>query len=179
MNNTYYLVRHGESKFNLEKRHQGWMNGNPLTLSGKRQATHAQKYLKDFPIDITISSPLLRAKQTARVIFPRQDIPLKTSKYLLDYRRSKKQEGLTSDQYQDLPEYELWKSQSQKDPDFALLDGESKRSFNQRISKFLNRCEKVFDQKHILIITHIDVIEEIIYKITNLRSEKTVFIIVL
>jgi len=60
-----YLVRHGQSVMNFEKRHSGW-SMLPLTEKGLGDARRAGETLKGIPFDRVYSSDLTRAVQTAR-----------------------------------------------------------------------------------------------------------------
>jgi 2,3-bisphosphoglycerate-dependent phosphoglycerate mutase len=66
-----FLVRHGQSLANKERKHQGredeWRN-TPLSNSGKNQAKRVAERLKDEKFNLIYSSPLKRAKQTAEII---------------------------------------------------------------------------------------------------------------
>jgi 2,3-bisphosphoglycerate-dependent phosphoglycerate mutase len=66
------LVRHGQSKWNLEKKFTGWVDVD-LTENGKLEAKKAGKLIKDknISIDLYYSSIQLRAKNTLKLI---QDI---------------------------------------------------------------------------------------------------------
>jgi len=59
-----YLTRHGQTQNNLENRYTGWQD-IPLNPHGFSQAQDSAAQLKDCEIDLIISTPLLRAKQTA------------------------------------------------------------------------------------------------------------------
>ncbi len=61
------LIRHGETQWNRESRFQG-IRDIPLNENGKAQAQKAADFLKDVPIDLAISSPMLRPKETAEII---------------------------------------------------------------------------------------------------------------
>ncbi|GAA1917184.1 hypothetical protein GCM10009688_22810 [Arthrobacter gandavensis] len=61
------LVRHGETDWNQERRLQG-RTDNPLNGVGRAQARKAGRLLAAEPWDVVVSSPLLRAVQTARRI---------------------------------------------------------------------------------------------------------------
>ena len=61
-----YLVRHGESVSNLDNLIQP--ADVELSEKGKEQAKLLAKRFKDIPIDVIISSPLERAKQTTEII---------------------------------------------------------------------------------------------------------------
>ena len=162
MGNVYYLLRHGESKFNFEKRHQGWKVGNPLTKVGLEQAEEVSRQLVNQSIDIIYSSPLLRTKQTAKLTSEHTGIPISYSSLLSDFRRSKSQEGLHVHEYNKLPEFKLWLKNSDTNLDFALPDGESKKEFSSRINKFARFCNRNYIEKKITIITHLEVIRQLV-----------------
>lgn len=61
------LVRHGETDWNKEGRIQG-RTDIPLNSLGRLQAEKCGKYLAESDWDLIISSPLVRAKQTAEII---------------------------------------------------------------------------------------------------------------
>ena len=67
--NYLILVRHGQSKWNLEKRFTGWVDVD-LTENGKLEAEKAGSLIKEknISIDIYYSSLQLRAKNTLKII---------------------------------------------------------------------------------------------------------------
>ena len=62
-----YLVRHGETDWNLEGRLMG-QTDIPLNKNGMNQAKTLQKKLENIKFDICYTSPLKRAKETAEII---------------------------------------------------------------------------------------------------------------
>lgn len=62
-----YLVRHGQTVWNQEKRFQGSLNSE-LTTLGVRQAELLSKRLEKIKIDVVYSSPMKRAIETAKII---------------------------------------------------------------------------------------------------------------
>ncbi|HZS46005.1 MAG TPA: histidine phosphatase family protein [Blastocatellia bacterium] len=68
---SIYLVRHGETEWNRERRVQGRQD-SPLTALGKIQAARVGLVLKTFDglrrSPLIISSPLMRAETSARII---------------------------------------------------------------------------------------------------------------
>jgi broad specificity phosphatase PhoE len=68
-----YLVRHGESFSNVDHRHSGRPPGPPLTARGRLQAEAAASILAaSVPAPaLVVSSPLLRALQTAQALAAR------------------------------------------------------------------------------------------------------------
>lgn len=63
-----YWVRHGQSTWNAAHRMQGQAIHPPLTELGRQQARSAATELATVPAGQLISSPALRATQTAEVI---------------------------------------------------------------------------------------------------------------
>lgn len=62
-----YLIRHGETDWNKQKRIQG-REDIELNDNGITQAQKCGYVLQGLPIDIIVSSPLKRAKETAEII---------------------------------------------------------------------------------------------------------------
>lgn len=64
---SFYFLRHGETDWNKKHLCQG-SSDIPLNETGKQQALQAAKQLLKEPITRLISSPLLRAQETAQII---------------------------------------------------------------------------------------------------------------
>jgi broad specificity phosphatase PhoE len=62
-----YFVRHGQCQANVERRIAGH-NDSPLTDTGRAQADACAALLLDKQIDLILTSPLMRAKDTAERI---------------------------------------------------------------------------------------------------------------
>lgn len=62
-----YLIRHGETDWNLQGRLQG-REDIPLNDRGLRQANECGKALRHAKVEIIVSSPLMRAANTASII---------------------------------------------------------------------------------------------------------------
>lgn len=65
------LVRHGESRWNLENRFAGWVDV-PLSEKGIKEAMECAKDLKSFEFDVAFTSKLTRAQTTLSLILPCQ-----------------------------------------------------------------------------------------------------------
>ncbi|KAI4382268.1 hypothetical protein MLD38_008253 [Melastoma candidum] len=63
------LVRHGQSTWNAEGRIQGSSDFAVLTKKGEAQAETSRQMLIDDAFDICFSSPLIRSKRTAEIIW--------------------------------------------------------------------------------------------------------------
>ena len=67
--NNLILVRHGQSRWNLERRFTGFYDVE-LTAKGKKEAKYAGKLIKklDIKFDICFTSQLIRATHTLDII---------------------------------------------------------------------------------------------------------------
>lgn len=72
---TIYLTRHGLTEWNVNRRMQGWGNGE-LTEKGVNDAKALGKRLADVPIDKVYSSSSKRAYETAQYIIGDREISL-------------------------------------------------------------------------------------------------------
>ena len=59
-----YLIRHGETDYNKQKRNQGRID-IPLNEYGRELAVKTKAGLADIPFSLCLSSPLVRARETA------------------------------------------------------------------------------------------------------------------
>jgi broad specificity phosphatase PhoE len=81
---TLYLVRHGQTTFNVEHRLPGQMPGVLLSDEGRRQAMSLAESLRDLPLTTIITSPLERARDTATIVRGQHDIPIIEDPRLMD-----------------------------------------------------------------------------------------------
>lgn len=70
-----YITRHGQTNWNVLKKVMGRCN-EPLNEIGKKEAKEVSKKLKDTHIDLIISSPLDRAKETALEINKNKNVDI-------------------------------------------------------------------------------------------------------
>ena len=68
-----FLVRHGETEWNLQNRLQG-NKDSPLTPDGIQQALGVKKSLEQFTIDHAYVSPLKRARDTMGIILKDREV---------------------------------------------------------------------------------------------------------
>lgn len=71
----FYLIRHGETVWNKEKRYQGWTDIE-LSEKGKKQAELLGKRFQNLKINAVYSSPLKRAVKTAQPIADTANLPV-------------------------------------------------------------------------------------------------------
>ena len=95
---TFVFLRHGESVGNAEARWQG-QSDYMLTEKGRAQARLLAERWKSegMKFDLIISSPLLRAKETAEIIASALDAKLELDPILME-RHIGEMEGLTAEE---------------------------------------------------------------------------------
>ena len=91
-----YLIRHGQTEWNLEGRLQG-SKDSPLTERGRKQAEAVASSLKNEPPAFLYASPLGRARTTAELIGKSLGISMETDERLCENRFGQA-EGLTLDE---------------------------------------------------------------------------------
>ncbi len=67
LNKSFYLMRHGQTDWNILKRVQG-TNDIPLNETGKKQINYLKNKIDHIKPDKIYSSPLTRAKQSAEIL---------------------------------------------------------------------------------------------------------------
>lgn len=82
---TIYLVRHGETDWNLKRLIQG-QTDNPLNQTGIKQAEDLRTRLGNIKFDAFFSSDLMRAKQTAEIVALNHKLIVQTTKALRERR---------------------------------------------------------------------------------------------
>ncbi len=136
-----YLVRHGQSIWNAEERHQGWQDV-PLSPLGELQAERIGQRLKEQSFDYYFTSPIRRCYQTAEAIVRAQDQdpvqPLQVLTELREARMSARQEGLLVKEM-----VKTWTEEEKRrfrdDYTFKFDDGES-------VQEVLERTIALYDQ---------------------------------
>ena len=78
-----YLVRHGETEWNVQNKICG-RTDLPLTENGLQQAQTLAAKLADTPLDRIIASPLQRAQQTAAAVADVHHLPVETDDRLIE-----------------------------------------------------------------------------------------------
>jgi broad specificity phosphatase PhoE len=100
---TFVFVRHGESVGNVESRWQG-QSDYVLTEKGRAQARAlAQRWKSEgVRFDLIISSPLLRARETAEILGSALNAPVELDPILME-RHIGEMEGLTAEEVRKKP----------------------------------------------------------------------------
>ena len=80
---TLYLTRHGETEWNVQNKICG-ITDVELTDKGRAQAKELGEKLRDYKIDLIVSSPLKRALETARMVEWGRGVPIEVDRRLIE-----------------------------------------------------------------------------------------------
>jgi probable phosphoglycerate mutase len=149
-----YLVRHGESVFNVEERVQGQADVE-LSALGRTQADAVAVWTRSLPPDITIdeiwSSPLRRARDTAQVIADALGLPLQIEDRLRELHAGIFQGHLWADLESRFPEeVARWRS---GDAHYRIPEGESRTQLAARGHEALESLAGR-DVAHMIVVAH-------------------------
>lgn len=115
------LVRHGESRWNLENRFAGWVDV-PLSEKGIMEAMDCAKYLQSFEFDVAFTSKLTRAQTTLMLILSYQK---KTGIFLHD--DGKGDEWSLHPMRVDESEMPIYSSEALNERYYGKLQGQNKQ----------------------------------------------------
>lgn len=149
-----YFVRHGETEANAKKMHQ--YSRNPLPAKGKRQINALAKKLIDITIDVILSSPFERAKQTSEIISKQLNTAVEYDEILREIKRPSEIEG-KSIQDEEVLRIKNIIAQNSHNPNFRYSDEENFSDFKKRVSAVLKKLTKR-KEENMLVITHGEVI---------------------
>ena len=151
MANTFYIVRHGQTNWNILGKTQGHGNSD-LTAKGIEQATELAESIVNYPIDYIYSSDLGRAVQTAQILGDKLNIKVEETEALREMGFGE-WEGLLIDEiktnYANV--YTTWRNE----PHLAQIPGgETLHLIKDRVDSFIQSLNEKYDDKHILLVTH-------------------------
>ncbi len=148
---TIYVVRHGETEYNVKKIIQG-QSDSSLTKKGIEEIRHIAKKLKDIKFDYVFSSDLLRAKRTAEIIALEHKLEIQTTK-LLRERKFGSLEGKSNSELQWEKRFDNLTNE-QKYTYKHSPDIESDEEIVNRFLTFLREIAIGYPSKIILVVTH-------------------------
>ena len=154
---TLYIIRHGKTNWNNQGLIQG-MTDIELNEEGKEEARKLSKIIDIDNVDICISSPLKRAKETAKIIVQ--------NKKQIIYDNL-----LLERSFGDYEGTKITQELAEKQWDYKNLDTtnniESIDDMLKRCHKFLNKIKKEYKDKTILIVSHGCLIKGLHFSITG------------
>ncbi len=145
-----YLIRHAQSEANKERIMASRLPF-PLTTEGKADADLiARELAAEFSIDRIISSPLIRAKQTAASFAARFKLSVEEDERVSEQDLGR-YSGMTYDQVKEEAQYE---TETSRRWDWVPEGGgESYRMIAERVKSFFSDMDPASDE-NILIVTH-------------------------
>lgn len=153
---TLYIVRHGQTEWNIEHRLQGHQD-SPLTELGIEQAQWLADALQDEVIDYVYSSSSPRAVKTAEIITANRDLPIIACDELMEMSLGS-WEGLTQEEAKlDQPEQfqYFWTDPAQ----FYVTGSETYQEVSQRAVSKVKALLAAHRGKRILLVTHTVVVK--------------------
>ena len=127
-----HLIRHGMTDANFEGRYIGCRTDLPLAPEGLQELRLLKENLEYPKAQLVYSSPMLRCRQTAAVLFP--DLGLKTVENLKEYDFGEF-EGKTAAELEYHPDFLPWTSGKLAAPP----EGEDNTEFIKRVCIGLNQ----------------------------------------
>ncbi len=143
-----YVLRHGQTDWNLEKRIQG-ISDIELNSNGIEQAKQVKEKIKELGIDLILCSPLKRAVKTADIINEDEKIEIIYDDRFIE-RNFGDFEGLV------VTETDIYKSQILFDTNINYSENnvEPINELISRITKSLDEIKQKYQDRKVLIITH-------------------------
>jgi alpha-ribazole phosphatase len=153
-----YLVRHGLTKWNVEKRYLGHTD-EPLLFKERNKLNPLQNVLQNIKFDFYYSSDLKRCIETYHYLLPNNLVCLDSRLRELNFGDW---EGLTYERLKNDLSYQEWLTDWVKK---APPNGETLQQLNDRIHSFFGELltkQTPSFHKNVLIITHGGVIRSIL-----------------
>ena len=158
------LIRHGQTKGNVERRFIGAKSDVDLTDEGIRMAKEAAKRVPDLNLkgdEYFFVSPLKRAVMTADILFPGAKLIKKDAFVEIDFGRF---EGKNHEELDGDPKYQAWIDSGGAD-DFP--EGDNKLNYAKKVTKgFYEACEESGD-KDMIIVCHMGTMMALISSLTG------------
>lgn len=151
-----WLVRHGETPWNVERRVQGWEDIG-LNETGIEQAQSLARHMKKLHeggtrLDAIYSSDLKRAHHTASIVAEAIGLPLMVEPGIRERHFGVLQGLIFHEMEQHQPEAaRVWRS---RDPDAELPEGESLGVFHRRVVDALNALSLKHAGKRVMVVSH-------------------------
>ena len=173
MKSKLYLIRHGQSIYNLENRFTGWKDVD-LTDLGTSQAKEAAKLLQGESFDLAFTSNLYRAQKTLDIILDELNMSLDVIKNealnerdygdLVSQNKSEAAEKFGEKQVQ------IWRRSFDTPPP----GGESLKMTLERTLPYFNSDIKphLSDGKNIILSAHGNSIRSIVMDLFNYSSDQ-------
>ncbi|MXQ54992.1 histidine phosphatase family protein [Shimazuella alba] len=153
MDTTIYIVRHGQTEWNIEGRLQGRLD-SPLTDAGVEQAKQLAQRLQNISFDSIYSSSSNRAFSTALHLKKDRAIEVNKSDHLMEMDFAT-WEGRKWSEIQDLfPEELLLMNEHPERFEAKETKGETFHDMQKRLASFIDQILKQHAGQNILLVSH-------------------------
>lgn len=155
-----YVARHGETPYNVKNLICG-ISDVPLNENGRKQADFLADQLKNEDIDMIISSPLKRARETAQIVGQKlnREVIIDQRLHEIDFGVFEGKPGKT-DLFQ----------QVKRNHAVSYPQGEKLFQVVQRVYNFLDEIQNLYQDQKILVVCHggiVRVIHSYFHDMTN------------
>ncbi len=165
---TFYIIRHGQTEWNVKNLLHGGGSNTPLNETGKKQAEEIAKVLKDIHFDEIFSSDLERSIETVKGIALERSLTIKTSEALRE-KNYGKYEGRhrleVKDELKDI--FTNWEklNDSEKMKFRVYETGETDEEAITRFMRHLRELSVVYPGKTLLIAAHGGIMRYLLIKL--------------
>ncbi len=139
-----YVVRHGSTDWNDKKISMG-SKDIPLNDKGKAEALNTASLLQNYDFDLIISSPLIRALETANIINKDRD-----NQIVIEDRLTERYLGELEGKPYPADNAELWDININT----SKYNVESMQDFKDRVYEFINALVDNYADIDVLLVTH-------------------------
>jgi alpha-ribazole phosphatase len=159
-----YLIRHGQTAWNLDKRFQG-QSDTALSESGVAQTRLLKERMREIPVDFIISSDLIRARQTAEILAEARGLKVIEDPDLREIHFGIWEGRRIDDiRIEDPETFEIWMN----DPGMLRIpEAEAFQDVQDRAAAALERWIALYPGKTIVLVTHGGVISALLCRILN------------
>lgn len=150
---TVYFLRHGQTRYNSEKRFYG-VTDIGLNDTGAAEALYAAENLKTIAFAGVYSSPLSRAMETAAIVMEHNAAPVEIVRMesMREVDFGEWEGMLASDiEAKYAPD---WKDYIKRFYEYTFPNGDNIRVYNERVKSCMEELIKRHDGGNILIVSH-------------------------
>jgi broad specificity phosphatase PhoE len=150
---TLYLIRHGRTSGNQQRRLQG-RTDIPLDELGFRQAALiAERLATQIRADALVASPLSRAVATATAISERMQLPIELHQDLVEMSFGDI-EGLTLEEFATAHPELAALGADPENYDFGWPNGESRHQFHTRVKTTFESIMSTYRNHAVIVVAH-------------------------
>lgn len=147
----FWLVRHGQTDWNLEGRLQGQLDV-PLNETGREQARQLAASLRGKRFDAIYCSDLQRARQTAEIIAQVVNLPIRLDKRLREISQGQFEGMLFSEV---VMKFENALADRSRDPVYSRLpEGESVAEVAARVRDCIDEIACLGNHEPVIVVSH-------------------------